>query len=135
MSVRTPTNLAPGQSGELLLWVVNVGGGATDGSAITVTDTPGAGLVVTNASGVDMYKEGPHNQLYGCGTLPDGGGSCGYSGIPVDPGDVLLITLGVSVGAGVPEGSSLANQVSVSGGGAPSAFVSAPVMASSNTRN
>jgi hypothetical protein len=137
MSVSEPTNLAPGEQGKLLLWVVNVGAGSSDGSAITVTDTLPAGLTAGGISGRDTYKE-QKNLAIGGGGEPGWScvsspalGQCSYAGTPVDPGDVLLITVGVGVGAGVGEGSSLANQVSVSGGGAPSAFVSSPVTVSS----
>jgi hypothetical protein len=134
MAVSEPTNIAPGQKGNLLLWVVNVGGGATDGSAITITDTLPAGLTAEGISGDDMYKhraeagQGGEGSL-SCMTSPALG--CSYAGTQVDPGDVLLITISVSVGSGLPEGSSVVNLASVSGGGAASAFVSSPVKVSS----
>jgi hypothetical protein len=131
MAVSEPTNIAPGGTGDLLLWVMNVGGGSTDRSAITIRDTPGSGLSLTGGGGgVDMYKYAFTNN-FGCGADGEGGARCVYEGVAVDPGDVLLISLGVSVGASAPEGASLANQVSVSGGGAPGVSVSGVVSVSS----
>jgi hypothetical protein len=134
MAVSQPTNIAPGGYGNLLLWVMNIGGGSTDGSAITITDTPGSGLSLDGGGGggIDMYKNALSGRSnFGCGSDGEGGSTCVYGGVAVDPGDALLITLSVTVGAGVPEGSSLVNQVSVSGGGAPSVSVSSPVSVSS----
>jgi hypothetical protein len=135
MAVSEPTNIAPGGTGKLMLWVMNVGGGATDGSAITITDTPGAGLSLNGGGGggVDMYKYNPeaNSGNFGCGSDGEDGSTCVYGGVAVDPGDVLHITLNGSVEAGVPEGASLANQVGVSGGGAPSVSASSAVSVSS----
>jgi hypothetical protein len=130
MAVSEPTDIAPGGDGSLVLWVANVGGGSTDGSAITIKDTSEDGLSVGGGTGIDMYKQFTNH--FGCG--PEGGDVtvCVYGGVPVDPGDVLRIALSVHVEAGVPEGSRPVNQVSVSGGGAPSAFASSsPVTVSS----
>jgi hypothetical protein len=130
MAVSEPTNIAPGGDGSLVLWVANVGGGPTDGSSITIKDTSEAGLSVGGGTGIDMYKQSTNR--FGC--EPEGGDVtvCMYGGVPVDPGDVLRIALSVHVEAGVPEGSRPVNQVSVSGGGAPSAFASnSPVTVSS----
>ncbi len=142
LSVSNPTNFAPGDhTGDdtLVVAATNVGGGSTDGSVITVSDSVPAGLTATTAIyGNDSYKdpvafpgESPS------GDHGTGGMHCSLEPSPlctttevVDPGDTLIVTIRVNVESKT-EGSSEVNSASVSGGGAATESVSSPVTISS----
>lgn len=137
LSVSNPTNLAPGdQTGDdaLVLAATNVGGGATDGSAITLSDSVPAGLTATAIYGNDSYKY-PVVTMNPIGGHPGGTGgmSCAQASCTttevVDPGDTLIVTIQVDVASGLPP--TLPVEATVSGGGAASESVSEPVTISS----
>jgi uncharacterized repeat protein (TIGR01451 family) len=139
-SLGLPTHFAPGTN-SYVVTVTNTSSVATDGSAITITDTLPSGLTVDPAGlgiftgGVAVYPE--------VGSGGQGGGGGGQSGL-CDPGPPVTCVVGtgpdllepgqsasmfviVTVGAGAP--ATLTNHVSVTGGGAPpaSATESTPV--------
>jgi hypothetical protein len=136
LSVSNPTNLAPGDlTGDdaLVVTATNVGGGATDGSAITLSDSVPAGLTATAIYGNDSYKD-PLGRL----EVPGGTGGmhCSLAPTPnctttevVDPGDTLIVTIRVEVASDLPP--SLPVEATASGGGAASESVSEPVTISS----
>jgi hypothetical protein len=111
---------------QLVLTAINVGGSSADGSShpITISDVLPAGLVPTEIWGRNtgmVDNDSSHSNLLSCSltTL-----SCTWSG-PTDPGDTLIVTVRLSVEAGLP--SSVVNQATVSGGGAESATATNPV--------
>ena len=58
MSVSNPTNFKPGDSEDtLIVTAVNVGGEATDGSTITLSDVLPSELTAVRVLGVDTYRE------------------------------------------------------------------------------
>ncbi len=116
LAVSNPTNIEPGGSGALEIAVTNVGGAASNGSQITISDSVASGLTASEIFGTDSYRE-PAQINYNYGVL-----TCSLSPTPecttsnpIDPGDTLLVTIPVSSTAGSP--SSVANVVTVSGGG------------------
>jgi uncharacterized repeat protein (TIGR01451 family) len=119
-----PTNLAPGGTGIYRVNVQNTGGAPSDGSIVSVTDLLPAGLkavAAEPASGVNFNT----GEQMSCANL-----TCTYTGtVGID--DILELTIPVEVQAGVPEGSSLTNLVTVSGGGAPEAERETPTQVSS----
>lgn len=114
-----PTNLAPESTdGQLVVSATNVGGGSSDGSTITIQDALPARLTATSATGYDTYHSGRAENGEGsaamtCEASPTP--TCTYSGA-VDPGDILTMTIHVSVSAGAP--TSETSESTVSGGGA-----------------
>jgi hypothetical protein len=134
LSVSNPTNLAPGDhSGDdaLVLAATNVGGGSTDGSAITLSDSVPAGLTATAIYGNDSYKHPiaePGEEADGTGGMHCSQASCTTTEV-VDPGDTLIVTIQVKVEPGAKTGEVI--EASVSGGGAASESVSEPVTISS----
>jgi hypothetical protein len=101
-----PTNLQPGGKGTIAVDVYNIGAGASS-SSTTVTDTLPEGVVGVSGEGWSCAPGSPMICTYQLGEPP------GFIGA----GAVQEIPLEVEVEPGVSEGS-LANQVSVSGGGA-----------------
>ncbi len=104
---------------------VNVGGAATDGATINLSDVLPAGVKALTVSGHDAYgfggfPFGPGGML--CKRAPEI--SCSYSGA-VLPGDQLIITAQVEVEPGPQR--TVANTISVSGGGAASATEQTPM--------
>jgi hypothetical protein len=155
LSVSNPTNFKPGVAPGLDMVVVeaiNVGGASTDGSAVTISDSLPAGLTAVGGIkegqinvesygviGTDTYRKPissftrpEQSSNMQCSPTPASVASCTESN-RVDPGDVLIVSIFVSVGAGVGGTESLANVATVSGGGAASASVSSPVTVSSQT--
>lgn len=135
----TPSHLAPGDTsgaGAYRITVTNVGSAPTDGSPITIADTlpagvtphPGAAstslfLTLRTAAGSDLEDEslcqpGPPVT---CQTLP----IASPGGIPpvLEPDGSLTVNVPVDVAAGL-DGATVTNDVSVSGGGAPTALTS-----------
>jgi hypothetical protein len=141
-SISTPTNLvkaselgSEAESGdELVITAYNVGGVATDGSPITISDVLPPGLHATGISGYDMYSGEKYEVSFSeastaleCSSLPTL--MCKYDNV-VEPGDPLVVKIKVEVEPGAAE--SIVNSASVSGGGAQaSADVSSPVTTSS----
>ncbi len=136
-SYATPTSLPPGGTGELIVTAVNVGGAASDGSAITVEDALPSGLTATEVFGYDTYAAAVEAELFGppsagqmsCTVSP--APVCRYSG-QVQAGSQLTMVIKVNVQAGASE--SVVNHASVSGGGAAEgASIGSPVTVSSET--
>lgn len=120
-AVSEPTNLnpAPGSTGTYMVFVRNTGAAASDGSTITVQDILPSGLAVRSgfeASGEDYATAEPKPMT--CTGL-----TCTFSGV-VTVDDYLVLEVPVEVLAGAP--SSVANLVTVSGGGAPEASRETP---------
>jgi hypothetical protein len=125
VSVSSPTNLVKPANGEeptneLIVTAVNVGGVATDGSAITITDTLPQGLTAKSITGEDNYA--PLFSFLGlvleaekleCSEPPEL--TCKRTAVE-DPGDQLVVKIQVAVEPGAP--SSVINSATVSGGGA-----------------
>ncbi len=97
----------------LMVTATNVGGVASDGSAVTMRDVLPSWLKATGVTGRDSYTGGPMT----CSTVSV---SCAYAQ-PVDPGDQLAMTITLEAGNAPPAGAF--NVAEVSGGGAPSASV------------
>jgi hypothetical protein len=139
LSVSAPTNFKPGDKtgdAELLVQATNVGGGSTDGSAITVSDSLPTGLKAVGIVGDNAYKN-PVFISNGGQTTPPFGLSCSLSPAlncttseRIDSGDTLVLTINVDVESDT-EGAGEVNHASISGGGAVSASVSDPVTISS----
>src|ERR1700733_14051496 len=154
MAVPSPTNFKPGDKSSadvLLVAATNVGGGSTDGSPVTISDSLPKGLTLAPEGaegrfgekfppvlGVDTYKDPQYSGLDDAvGAGPPRELSCSPSPNPhctdfnrVDPGDTLILTIKVDVESDI-EGSGEVNGASVSGGGAVNASVSDPVTISS----
>jgi hypothetical protein len=114
----------------LVVSATNVGGAATDESTISIRDTlpAGANVSATAITGYDSYRSSLANGGEGgapltCTSPPEL--KCTFVG-KVDPGDVLVMTIHLSVGAGVVPGG-YANVASVSGGGAAEAKSNTPL--------
>lgn len=89
---------------------VNSGDASTDGSPIQITDALPAGIVAKAVSGEDVGN----GRALSCKSTP--APSCSYEGFEVAPGDVLTMSISVSVTAGAASGT--ANMVTIAGGGA-----------------
>ena len=148
LSVSNPTNFKPGdKSGAdaIVVTAVNVGGAATDGSPVTISDSLPAGLTAVEAIGVNAYHD-PVGNLFGNFGPPSeqeaGGLACTSSSAsascttsepgPVDPGDTLVVTIRVDVNT-TEEGETEVNHAAVSGGGALGASVSDSVVIGSQS--
>ncbi len=112
----------------LTVTATNVGGAATDGSTITLNDVLPSALTARELVGYDAYAsavafDGGGRGAMSCSAPPTL--SCTYSG-KVTPGDMLVVTIPVDVAGGEPL-VPVVNDVSISGGGAPAASLSAPV--------
>jgi len=116
ISVSTPTNLSEGGSGELVITATNVGDGPTDGSKIAIDDVLPAGLTALSIAGFDSYSG-----VVALNCSQADGLACEYKG-RVDPGDTLSVFIDVHVGFGLP--ARIADDVTVSGGGAPTTSAS-----------
>jgi hypothetical protein len=112
-SISSPTNFAPGGDAagdSLQVTATNVGGAATDGSTITITDSLPAGLTATEITGAEEYGAEFRGAPMSCSTPPVL--TCTFTG-GVDPGDTLLVTLSLSVApSGLP--ASVVNHATVS---------------------
>jgi hypothetical protein len=127
-----PTRFEAGRPAGYLLLARNDGGAPTArGSAVELTDTLPAGVTATAASGEAESANG--NQMFGgplvCTTPPiTGTVSCRYEESATEgrlqAGTTLVVKISLSLPASFPEGMSLQNSATVSGGGAPSASVS-----------
>ena len=99
-----PTNLPPGGTGELFLYVYNIGG-AEGSEGPKVTDSLPAGVKITGPGTANCAE----TTVVTCTPGPIGAGN----GIPT------LIEVPISVENDVSNGSSAEDRVTVSGGGAP----------------
>jgi hypothetical protein len=104
----------------LLLDATNVGGAATTGKPVTITDQVPAGLTVTGVQGYSTYN----TRLLYSGGEEDGTGvacepapqvKCTFTG-SFDPGDQLMLFVQTTAGSIAP--SEIANTLAVEGGGA-----------------
>lgn len=130
VSTSNPTTFVPGgtTNPQLVITATNVGGAATDGTEVTISDSLPAGLRATSVVGFDAYRSGvaldgeptqpgPERAL-SCSPPPVV--RCTASG-PFDPGDALIVTVRLApIGAPLVGLSSFA---SVAGGGAGAATV------------
>jgi hypothetical protein len=118
-SVSDPTNVAPGSDALLVVTATNVGGAATDGSQVSVSDEIPSGLTLTTVSGRDSYT-GAELTCTGSTKV-----TCSETA-EVLPGDTLQLSVGVHADSGLAV-PSVENSVSVAGGGAVGASTSNPV--------
>lgn len=118
-SSSAPTYFKPGDAADhYTLIAMNDGSTATDGSPVTVTDALPAGVTPTAISGV----AGPEaNEELECDI---GAVSCQLTR-PSEAGELLVVTVTVSVGQGTQVGEEV-NRAEVSGGGAASGSVGDP---------
>jgi hypothetical protein len=93
----------------LIIMATNVGDHPTDGSTITLDDALPPGVSATAVSGTALYRPGSAME---CSTSPVV--SCKHEA-PVDTGDILYMTVTLTVGSEVPIGFD--NKVTVTGGG------------------
>jgi hypothetical protein len=115
-AVSDPTAMRAETDGAIVVTATNVGGAATNGSAVTVSDVLPANVQAIRVSGADAYRsegefEDGRTERLSCSMVLV---SCTVSG-PVDTGDQLIMTVSVkppSSGAGTEDVAS------VSGGGA-----------------
>jgi hypothetical protein len=136
-STSDPTNIAPGTpEATITLTAINVGGGSTDASTITIADTLPSGFTVSAVEGYDSFKSdvrGLHHLggLMTCAEPPTV--QCTYAGVPVDAGDVMTVQITLSAAAppALTDGETLTNHASVVGGGAAAATTDSPLTISS----
>jgi hypothetical protein len=121
-SISTPTNFAPGSSGNILELVATNVGGAPTSAATTVTDTLPAGLTPTSIKAASFSSHEPATCTLA--TL-----SCTLPGSLL-PGDLLSVYIGVTASNAVSP--IVANSATVSGGGAISASTSQSTTISSS---
>ncbi len=115
-----PTNLVPGQTGRNLFIVVavNVGGAATDGSPVTITDTLPPGFTL-NSDNPGNFISGITNDYQAPSATPCSPGppvTCQLNH-PVLPGERIVAMFAVDTPASGP--ATVTNHVTVSGGGTP----------------
>ncbi len=105
---------------QLLVTATNVGGKATDGSPITLNDVLPAGLIVTSVT-----SQVPYAGFFGkmeCEAPPVI--NCTYEK-SVDPGGSLIVNVTLASGSGLP--TTLPNEATVGGGGAPTIGVTGSI--------
>jgi hypothetical protein len=132
-SVSSPTDLAPGGSGNLTVSASNLGDGEVGGSSskVTLRDVLPAGLVATSVSGrvggVTGFigLRGPVECSLVSGSLVE----CTFEGT-LPPYELLEAEIAVEVSAGAKSGET--NEVVVSGGGAPGVSLKRPIAVSSS---
>ncbi len=126
-SVAVPTNFAPGGLGSYQVTATDIGGVATDGSPITITDMLPAGLRVERAelelnstAGTDDFgptlctaDEGGGRAVVTCTIPPSVPGAADPT--LVRPGESLALVVHVEAAAEGP----LTNEVAIEGGGIP----------------
>ena len=105
--VTVTAGLSPAQ---LVITATNVGGKATDGSTVTLSDVLPAGLTATEVIGSALYT--PFTPVV-CEAAP--AVSCTYNGI-AEPGATLTVTISLSASGSLP--ASVSNEATVTGGGA-----------------
>jgi hypothetical protein len=109
----SPTNFAKGdETGDdkYVVTVVDTGGGSEAASPIEVKDSLPSGLTASAVSGEDLGN----GHALTCSPTPQP--ACRYEGFEMAPGDALRMEVTVDVSSTI--GATVANSVSVSGGGA-----------------
>jgi hypothetical protein len=98
---------------ELIVTAINVGGLATDGSNVTLSDALPSGVTATAISGEDQDKDWENaSGLMTCEPSPTP--QCTYKGT-TEPGDELIMTIKLALAGGLP--GTVANKLTMSGGG------------------
>jgi hypothetical protein len=120
-SISTPTNFAPGSSGNTLELIATNMGGAPTSEATTVTDSLPVGLTATSIKGVTSSV---HEAL----TCTLATLSCTLAG-PLLPGDLISVYIIVTTSNAAPP--TVTNSATVTGGGALSTSTSQPTTVSS----
>jgi hypothetical protein len=124
-SSATPTNLPPGGEGKIVVTALNLGDAEASGTTtpVTITDKLPAGLTATAVEG----QAGPigFRGALECST-PAGTLSCTFSGA-LPPYEQLEVQVTVEVGSEAEAHSGEPNEVTIEGGGAPSASLRQPV--------
>jgi len=118
MAEAAPTNLPPGGEGQIVVAASNLGDSAANGTttAVKITDALPAGL--TAVSAVGSNKGGVEVK---CPTgVPPSPVSCTFTGV-VNPYERVTITIKVKVEEPPGTVTTLPNQITVEGGGAPQA--------------
>ncbi|HTA98623.1 MAG TPA: hypothetical protein VK730_13385 [Solirubrobacteraceae bacterium] len=102
---------------QLIVTATNVGGSATNGSAIMLSDILPGWLKATEVTGYDTYTSGVAENFSGSASMncSVSAVSCTYNS-PVDPGDQLV--MGITLAAGAAPPTEEVNHAEVSGGGA-----------------
>ncbi len=129
-SEAAPSNLPPGEEGEIIIGVANLGDGEVDGKAnpVSVTDTLPAGMTALSISAVPVAP-GKREEPVACSPPPAKVFTCTYSG-PLAPYGELKVTVVVQVEEAEGTETELLNAVKVEGGGAPAASSVEPVKVS-----
>jgi uncharacterized repeat protein (TIGR01451 family) len=130
-SISVPTNLAHGGTGTLVVSASNLGDAEIDGSSakVTLRDVLPSGLVAKSATGKIngvagfIGLRGP----VGCSVVSGSLVECVFEG-KLPPYEQLEAEIGVEVLANAESGE--ANEVTVSGGGAPGAALKRPIVVS-----
>jgi hypothetical protein len=110
----SPTDLAPGGSGEVIVVASDVGSGPIDGAKtpVSITDTLPAGIRATAVSGTT------HNNVeVKCPVSPASSVTCTFAGI-VYPYERVAFSIKVAVEEPAGTVTALPNKVTVEGGGA-----------------
>jgi hypothetical protein len=129
MAVSNPTHFKPGTEpgvDMIVVEAINVGGAATDGSPVTISDSLPAGLTATEVressgqeslygiTGVDTYRKPLSFYVKSGGSssnLPNSNMQCSSTSAPVlsctesdrvDPGDTLILTIPIDVSGSLP---------------------------------
>jgi uncharacterized repeat protein (TIGR01451 family) len=136
-SISRPTNLAPGtsfgtnpefngnQSDYYSIIVTNIGGAPTDRGVVTVTDRLPAGLALATAGARLVTPSfGNGHQIGECTAAAQTVTCTTSEEVTVEPGKSMLMTVPLEVSESAPP--TVANVVSVSGGGAPTASATEP---------
>ncbi|MBO0746700.1 MAG: hypothetical protein J2O47_00030, partial [Acidimicrobiaceae bacterium] len=129
-SLRAPSNFIPSDSrgfNTYYVHVTNVGGAATDGSPITITDAlpPGLTLNLAPSGNAIPFSLNDDQEFHPAGATCDPGppASCSVSGLILAPGMSLAMPVPVNTGATT---GTVVNHAVVSGGGASAASVTEP---------
>jgi hypothetical protein len=124
-TLTSPTNISPANGGKLTVFASDVGGQATDGSTVTVTDTLPAGVTPTKAEGIEPTFTGTTMECSIAGQTV----TCTYpEALPPLNETQLVLSIHVSVTPGTS--GTLPNTATVSGGGAAEVTANEPITVS-----
>jgi hypothetical protein len=117
---------------QMTVTATNVGGAASDGKPITLSDALPPSVSGSVVTGYDAYASGSAFAGSGgaemtCSPAPVTTASCEYAGA-VDAGDSLVMTVTLDAGGASGMPAMLANSATVSGGGASEASDPAPLV-------
>jgi hypothetical protein len=130
-SLSVPANLPPGGTGKLVVSASNLGDGEVDGSSakVTLRDTLPEHVVAKSVSGKVAGVPGllELRGAVACSVVSGSLVECVFEG-KLPPYEGIEAEIGVEVLAGAKSGE--ANQVSVSGGGAPGVSLERPIVVS-----